>query len=269
MEEIMKALQNIQHDLAQQKRDMKDMEENIKEAINKNIDEKFQHIETKTNQLEQKVEAQQRTIDFLDKQMRRKNIIFFGVPELEKNYEDLLSSILEVINKKMDIVCQKWEIETVVRLGIKNDRIRPVVVTTTTTGRKLQLLKNKKILENTGIYIKEDYTPAVLQKRKELQGELQRRRLSGEKVMLRYDKIVKLKSKEQHTYTPKGASNKRFLSESPEINVYKKLSCNEEQAKQVPKKNKSQNITSFLRPSQLNPASKSTISRDHQELSKN
>lgn len=188
MDEILKTLHTIQKDIAQQKQDMKDVKENIKESkesINKNIDEKFDRIEAKTKQLEEKIENQQKSIDFLDKQMRRRNIVFFGVPESEKNYEELLSSILTIINEKMNIVCPKWEIEIVYRLGKNKDKIRPVVVTTTTMSRKLQLLKNKKALENADIYIKEDFTPAVLQKRKELQDELQRKRSLGEKVMIR------------------------------------------------------------------------------------
>lgn len=268
MEEVMKILQNIQRELAEQKRDMKDMEKNIKESINKNIDEKFNRIETKTKELEQKIETQQKTIDFLDKKMRKKNIIFFGVPESEKNYEDLLTSILEIINNTMNITCPKWEIESVARLGKKSSRIRPVVITTTTTARKIQILKTKKSLENTGIYMKEDYPPAVLQKRKELQKELKRMQQSGEKVVLRYDKIVKLPSQEQNTCTPMGNTykTKRFMSESPEAQNTEKTPTNEEQSKKALKKNKSQNITSFLRPSQLHITPQS--STDH-EKSKN
>lgn len=272
MDEVLKALQNIQSELAQNKRDMKDMEENIKRDINKNIDEKFHQIEIKTNQIEQKLEAQQKTIDFLDKQMRRKNIVFFGIPEIEKSYEDLLNCVLEIINKKMDLACPKWEIETVLRLGKNNGRIRPVVVTMSTTSRKLQLLKKKKSLESTGIYIKEDYSPAVLQRRKELQEELKRRRLSGEKVILRHDKIVQIKSREQPSQTSKqiNSNHKRSLPESPEAEITGKTSdSNEVQAKQAPKKNKSQTISSFLRPSQLNPAPHASKSRDYYESSKN
>lgn len=164
MDEIMKALQSIQGELALQKRDMKDMEKNIKEAINKNIDEKFSRIETKTNQLEIKIEQQQRSIDFIDRQIKKKNLVFFGVEETERNYKGLLNLILDIINTKMEVLCERWEIETVIRIGKSNGRSRPVVVTISTTSRKLELLRKKKSLENTDIYIKEDYSPAVLQK---------------------------------------------------------------------------------------------------------
>lgn len=265
MEEIMKVLQNIQNELAQQKKDIRNMEENIKEAINKNIDEKFVHFESKTNRLEQKIEKQRKTIDFIFNQMRKKNIIFFGVPETENNYENLLNSILEIINKSMNIVCPKWEIETVARLGKNKDKVRPVRVTITTTSRKLEILKKKKTLENTGIYIKEDYTPDVLQKRRDLQEELHRKRLAGEKVMLRYDKIVQIKKpKDKQYFTSKNTnSSKRYMSVSPEAVNTDKISINEEQSKQPPKKNKSQDITSFLRASQLNLGNKTSAKQDY------
>ena len=52
--------------------------------------------------------------------------------------------------------------------GQNKDKVRPVVVTITTTSRKQEILKQKKTLKNTGNYIKADNTPDVLQKRKEL-----------------------------------------------------------------------------------------------------
>ncbi|VVD05634.1 unnamed protein product [Leptidea sinapis] len=157
----------------------------------------------------------------------------------------------------MDILCPKWEIETVKRLGKYNGRVRPVIVTTTTTSRKIQLFKKKKTLENTGIYIKEDYTPAVLQKRKQLQEELQLKRLSGKKVMLRYDKIVELNPQKQHTYV----SKKRLLSECPEAENKGKTLNKEDQAKQAHKKNKAQNIRNFLNSSQFNTTPKASTKK--------
>lgn len=45
-------------------------------------------------------------------------------------------------------------------------RVRLVVVTLRTTSKKLEIIRKKNSLEFNGIYIKEDYTPEVLQKRK-------------------------------------------------------------------------------------------------------
>ncbi|CAH2090920.1 unnamed protein product [Euphydryas editha] len=107
MDEALKALLNIQKDIAQQKKDMIDVKEKSKESINKNIEEKFDRIEAKTKQLEEKIEKQQKSTDFLEKKMRKKNIVFFGISESEKNYEELLNNILNIINEKMNIACLK------------------------------------------------------------------------------------------------------------------------------------------------------------------
>lgn len=251
MEDIIKILQVIQDDLSKQKQNMKEMEQNIKESINKNIDEKFNLIETKTKQLEIKIEQQQKTINFLEKQARRKNVIFFGIEEKEKGYENLLSIILDIINNNLEIPCQKWEIENVNRIGKYSGKVRPVAVTITTVNRKIEILKKGKKLSNTNMYLKEDFPPSVLQKRKDLQEELERERQAGKRVVLRYDKIVELKTRESQprTHTER---NKRFMSISPEEAEKKTTKTTNEGTKHAFKKNKSQTITGFLRPSQLN-----------------
>ncbi|CAK1579776.1 unnamed protein product [Parnassius mnemosyne] len=154
----------------------------------------------------------------------------------------------------MEIPCQKWEIEHVNRMGKKSGKVRPVVVTITTTSRRIEILKKKKSLEGTNIYLKEDFPPSVLQKRKELQEDLKRERESGKRVALRYDKIVTLKARVSEVHTPTERNiNKRFMSKSPEETVNETTKeYDNEKTKQVPKRNKSHTITSFLRPSQLN-----------------
>lgn len=266
----MKVLQSIQEDMAQQKQDMRNMEENIKEAINKKIDEKFTQIENKTYQLEQKIEHQQRSIDFLDKQLRMKNLVFFGVNETEKYYDDLHNMILDIIHTKMNIRCQTWEIATVSRKGKRDGRTRPVIVTLTTTSRKLELLRNKKTLNDTGIYIKEDFSPAVIQKRKELQEDLKRERDSGKNVVLRYDKLITLDRPIPVRREPtEKQSNKRLLSESPEAAESSKTNSSEDRKRPTQKKNKPQTITNYLRPALLNPTARASTSRDVHEYQKN
>lgn len=102
------------------------------------------------------------------------------------------------------------------------------------------------------MYLKEDFPPSVLQKRKELQEELERERQAGKRVVLRYDKIVELKKREPQNYTHT-ERNKRPMSISPEdVGKVNTKTMNHEGTKPAFKKNKPQHITSFLRPSQQN-----------------
>lgn len=95
----------------------------------------------------------------------------------------------------MNIPCQRFELDTVRRIGKRGDTIRPIVVSLTTLGRKIELLRKQKSLETTSVYIKEDFPPEVLQKRKELQEVLKQERDKGKNVAMRYDRIIELKYK--------------------------------------------------------------------------
>lgn len=266
----MEVLQNIQQEMTQQKTDMKNMEENIKNAINKNINEKFTQMEIKTKELEDKIYNQEKQITFLDKQMRKKNILFFGMMETEKNYDDLQNSVLSIINNSMKIRCEKWEIEAVARKGKQDDgKIRPVITTFTTMSRKLEIIRNKKCLDNINIYIKEDYSPAVLQRRKELQDELKKEREAGKNVVLRQDRIVTLnnRSPARRVRTEKN-SNKRSLPESPKLSERNKKNINENTSP-LQKKQKAVTMKNYLRPAQLGSPAPASSSHETQGTQKN
>ncbi|KAG7295428.1 hypothetical protein JYU34_021602 [Plutella xylostella] len=218
MEEIMKMLSKIQEDLKIQKQEIKNMEENIKQSISQKLDKKFTAVEEKTYFLEKKIVEQESTIEQMDRQMRRKNLIFFGLKETERSYEELQNMVLEVINSTMKINCNVSEIEAVRRLGKRSDKIRPVILTLTTLGKKIELLKNKKQLDNSQIYIKQDFTKKVLQERQELKNELNRQIELGNRAAIRHGKIITLPNKERDAQTLNETQNrkKRNLPESPE-----------------------------------------------------
>ncbi|CAG5013246.1 unnamed protein product [Parnassius apollo] len=194
MDEIKDMLRKMQEEMSQQKVDMVAMKEDIKNTINNNINEKFKSLENKNLQLEQKLETQKLSIDNFERFNRRKNLLFFGVEEREISYQDLEKKVLDIINNILNIKCEKHYIESVRRLGKKSDKIRPIVTTLLTMGMKIEILKNKKNLETTSYYIKEDFPLEVLKKRKELQGEVEMLKEQGKKAIIKYDKIILLEN---------------------------------------------------------------------------
>lgn len=238
----MEILKQIKHDISEQKEEMRNIESNITNTIIKNINEKFNVMEIKTSELEKKVNEQQLCIERLEKQIKRKNIILFGVEELEHTLEDLINMVLDIINNKMGINCQESEIEEIRRLGKKNDRVRPIMITLTTVRRRFEILKRNKSLETLNMYVKEDYPLSVLQKRKDLQEELKKERAQGKNAVLRYDKIVILTNHKERS-----RQQKRTLSESPKEggNCYRH-ETRQKKIDQVPKKNKPNNIISYM-----------------------
>lgn len=269
MEDMMKILMKIQEDIECQKQEMAKVQDNLR-TLNENINQKLENVEHKTKDLEEKLEKQQILLDRVEQQLKKRNIVLFGLEEKEKHYSELEEMVLHMLNKILKIECNKRDIELVKRIGRSNGKIRPVVLTVTTMGLKIQILRNKKLLNGTTIYLKEDYTSKVLQKRKELQQEFLTRREQGEKVVMKYDKIISLDSKspEMEKQTTKQANpniknNKRKQNNSPEIPPQKQGLTNN-----ISKKNKF-NMESYFNSKLSSPISVTPSPKMAQQMLQN
>lgn len=251
MEEIKNILRSMQEEMKQQKADMLDMKEEIKNTIINNMNEKVHSLELKTELLEQQLEWQKNKIDNMERLKRKRNLLFFGVEEGERSYQDLLQIVLEIINKYLSIECNENSVEFVRRVGKRGENTRPIVVTLSTMGLKIKLLKNKKKLISSPVYIKEDFPQDILKKRRELQSELIKERESGNRAIIKYDRLVVLGTKntqkenvlpsEQIEHEKK--DKKRNSSESPESLRSSSSSGNKKQTTKIIKNN---NMTSYL-----------------------
>lgn len=220
MEELTAMMRCLQQKFDLQTDEIRELKQTIPDIISKNINENFMNLESKYNDLQTIVEQQGRRIQILERSSRKKNIVFFGVEESEKNYFELQNKVLEIINQIMKIKCSEENIEDVRRLGKKNGSLRPVVITLSTVGIKIKLLKNRKTLEGSPYYIKEDFPPDILEERKNLKVQLQEEKSKGKRAILRYNKLIILPEKNQPQHKinqDTGNRNKRTLSESPEL----------------------------------------------------
>lgn len=147
-----------------QNREFTNITERITKNINDNIDEKFLRFEQNYRELEEKINKQQASIKYFERYIKRRNLIFFGVEEKEESYFELEEIIHKIINQTMQINCEKTYIEYVGRLGRDQNNKRPVIVTFTTMGKKLELLTKKKNLKNTNYSIQEDFTKDIVEK---------------------------------------------------------------------------------------------------------
>lgn len=242
MEEIKELLVSMQQEIRQQKAEMSEMKEDIKNTINNNINEKFKNLEIKNEVLEKKIQEQSDKINNLERYIRRKNLVMFGVQEGEKTYYELERRILKILNTHFNVQYNSNNIEAVRRIGKKSEKARPVIISFSTIGLKLEIQKNSKCLRNTQYYIKEDYPLEVLNKRKELQSLLKKEKDLGKTAFIKYDKLIVL---DNNKNTPRNYSHKRNLSESPEAS-----NLNNQQDKQIIKqalkKNKPTNMKDFI-----------------------
>lgn len=198
---------------------LENIEKNITTNINNNIDLKFSSFQQELEILKTGNAEQEKRLDFLEKQSRQRNLVLFGVAEEESSYCELEQIVLDIINFKLEISCDGLELEFVRRMGKKDkSKIRPICFGLTTLGKKITLLKNKKKLEDTSTYLKEDYPPKILQIRKELQEKCKEERDKGNKVTIKYDQLVIVKDTGKSTQKDEIATrnkNKRPLEYSP------------------------------------------------------
>lgn len=251
-ESLEKLIRELRCDIKKDNEDaLKIVEERITKTINENIDQKFENIQLQIDQIKKNNTEQNARILELEKQIRYRNIIFFGVEEGEKSYEELENKMLSIITTNMKVICNKSEIELAKRIGKRlENKVRPIVVTLTTYGKKVSILRNKSYLKSLNIYLKEDYPHQVLEKRKELQSQLKQARSEGKTAYLRQDRLVVYEAKKpQNSEGNTGSQNsrKRELDSSPpshshDLQLRKSLPAT---TYQLAKKNKfkSQNCT--------------------------
>lgn len=242
MDEIKSMLLELQQNLTKHKQEMAEMKEDIKNTINNNINEKFKCLEIKNIFLETKIDEQNKKINYLERHIRRKNLVLFGVEDNERSYEELENKIITIINMYFNVPCDNNNIESVRRVGKKGEKPRPVVITFNTMGLKIKIQKNKNALQNTQFYIKEDYPVEILNKRRELQTQLQNEREAGNIAFIKYDKLIV----QQKNKNPKNNQlSKRNLSESPEITSHNSQPVGSV-TRQPPKKNKVSNMKDYI-----------------------
>ncbi|XP_052746787.1 uncharacterized protein LOC128199747 [Bicyclus anynana] len=227
MDNILQLLKKIQEDLNETKESVRNSEINLLNKIN----ETFDHVQSKLQSLEDTVSSQEQRLDLLEKRVRERNIVIFGVQEKERNYDELNKIILDLFNDVMKISCTDLDIQSLRRIGKKSEKIRPVIVTFSTLKRKIEILRNKKSLETQNCYIKEDFPPNILAKRRELQNKAKEEREKGKKVFIKYDKLIIIPPKEATN-----RANKRNHSGSPP-EKYTRHGIYNKESTQIQKKN--------------------------------
>lgn len=185
------------------------LEEKISTKITSHIDTKFKELNTDLGNIRLQLEEQEKRLYILEKNSVQRNLMFFGVEETEKTYFQLENKIMDILNNNMKISTLELELQAVRRVGRKGERPRPISVTFSTLGKKIKILQNKRQLEGTNLYIKEEYPAKILKAREELKQKQKEEFDKGNIAIIRYDKLV-IKDKKNETNT-----NKRQHSTSP------------------------------------------------------
>lgn len=200
------------------KLEMKNQTTELTESITKNImdrlDEKLMPIKEENEKLKEKVGNLEKEIEHLKREKKSNNLIIHGLEEGEISTNELFQNIKEKLRIDLNINLVENEVNKLYRLGkqISQNKPRPVLFSLLSEWKKHEIKKNSKKLN--GIYISEDYSKEVLEKRKALQPQLLEERKKGNIAFLKYDKIIikipntnNEKRKRQPSTSPPSLSN--------------------------------------------------------------
>lgn len=166
---------------------------NITDAVtNKltaHIQEQLKPLLQENAKLKSEVTKLQTRVNFFETEKRSNNLIFFGIDEGKEERKPIHVLLQHIIQEQMKIKIEGIEINKAYRLGKKGDKPRPIMASFVTNWKKSEIFRNRKELLEP-IYIKEDYSKEVLEKRKQLLPKLEEERNKGNVAYLKYDKIV-------------------------------------------------------------------------------
>lgn len=167
-----------------------EMTRNITDNITRKFEEGLNSVRAEQESNRNHIEEHNRQIGNIERELRKRNILIFGVEEGENNYWQLEDTVLEIINNILKVDCEPKEIDFVRRIGNPKNQKRPIIVGFLAFRKKLLVVKNKKLLSEYEMYIKDDYPQEVVKERKRLQPEVDRLWKEGKTAFIKYNKIV-------------------------------------------------------------------------------
>ncbi|XP_078666011.1 uncharacterized protein LOC144908349 [Branchiostoma floridae x Branchiostoma belcheri] len=186
MDNLVREMQDLKNSLNFSQGEISD----TKETSDKNAD-KLKQLEQNIMTYNTEVTEMANKLDYIENQSRRNNLIFDGIKDDRKEtWEQSETKVKEVLRNKLRLNTDNIEIERAHRNGKPGDRPRPIVVKLLRYKDKQNILRQAKMLKGTQIFINEDFSDKIRQKRKDLQPALRAARERGQVAYIRFDKLV-------------------------------------------------------------------------------
>ena len=138
-----------------------DMEQVVKKAIDERVDKlqeeqkkTFEYLKNENETLKLALEKQKQVIDSMN---RLNNIVFYGMPEPQKeDRKSLEEAVLKICTENVKVPLNASDLNWVRRLGKTGHKARPVLVALVSNSKKWDLLQNSSKLKGTNIFIAND-----------------------------------------------------------------------------------------------------------------
>uniref|UniRef100_A0A8D8Z3K6 Uncharacterized protein n=1 Tax=Cacopsylla melanoneura TaxID=428564 RepID=A0A8D8Z3K6_9HEMI len=167
------------------------IQDSIDSKIQKKVEETTEEMRVRMKEIENKEETLGHQFKKRDDQLiedrKRRNLIFYGLGSLQ-TWKERETAVFKVVREKLEVSCRDEDIDEIVKLDRSKDD-SPILVKFTTLRKKLEILGNRRKLKDTRIYIDEDFSKEVVEKRKELRKTMKIFKEEGKQVYLKRDKL--------------------------------------------------------------------------------
>ncbi|XP_057327720.1 uncharacterized protein LOC130669062 [Microplitis mediator] len=134
--------------------------------INGNVNVKFDEYKNSLDTVRRKLDKQTKRLDRIEKELKLRYLVIYGVAENERNSRQLEKTIVNIINKEVKVNLDPSEIDSVRRIGRDMKKPRPVVLGLTTLRKKMLIMRKRKLLKYSKVSIENDFVKNTEQNRR-------------------------------------------------------------------------------------------------------
>lgn len=197
LRDVMSAVMKLNTRFDELKRDLTDIRE-TQVALQTEVQElrdqvsdltvKNDTLQSQNDGLVKKVEAMERKTDDLEGRSKRNNLIIYGLDKTgDETWDDCEGLVQDMFTDKLEL-SRDVKFDRVHRLNGRANS--PIVARCTFYKDKVRVLKEKKKLQGSQIFIGEDYTARVREVRKKLTPYLKKAKSEGKRATMVFDHLV-------------------------------------------------------------------------------
>ena len=181
-EEVKKEVHDLREDYAALQGELRDMKTEVTELRqeNRNLLQTNQDLTARLCNLERKA-------DDLEGRSKRNNLIFYGMQKSTgETNADCEGMVKDLLTDKLEL-SEDIEFDRVHRLNSKSDS--PVIARCAFYKQKLTILKAKRKLQGSGVFIGEDFSSRVREIRRKLTPHLKKAKKDGKNASMVFDHL--------------------------------------------------------------------------------
>uniref|UniRef100_T1IXY9 Uncharacterized protein n=1 Tax=Strigamia maritima TaxID=126957 RepID=T1IXY9_STRMM len=145
-------------------------------------------LDEQIGQLHNNLDFLKRKVDSLENYSRRANLVFRGIKEdAEESWEQTEAKVIEVVQKYLDF--EPTSVARSHQLEKQGRRYRPVTVKFDAKKEKKMTLANRRKFKSSEIFVDEDFSNEIRQRRFFLFKEAKKRREAGNVAIVKSDKL--------------------------------------------------------------------------------